>query len=619
MREDFLVIIDWQPHVVRAGIGMGEVIPRPTVELEARVALRRDGACSSSNVNVNGSTGTSTSTRKWSDYLVGQALEEAERSGEELDIVWPLQLGSSSSSSRDNKAVSSTTSSGDVAMTDDTAATSTSTNGKGKMAEAEGVKDWTALEALFRHLIITCLSLPSKPVNHMFLLAHPPSLSPSTLELVTQQFFEHHCVSNLLLVERSLVQLLSCNALSGIVVDVGRNFTDVSVVLDSQVVPYAHLRFDVGERDCDEYLEKILLERNPDLPRLLSAEDSRSTKEEADQQRVSRAIQTLIKIMKEGEYIRYSPAKASTSADPRATGENDEDEEEEEGISDVAKAIASGKVNKIINKDMAAGAAEGQEVRVIEQDEDEEEEAAKAEAGENGDEAMAGADGATADSAEAGTASKVAAASQTQKKPKGNKLSIPNPVSTSLPNIVIGNERNRYAEPLFDPSVLLAAASSRSADADAAEMQSAKEKAYGPSLGEVVNAAVMRIPEADKRAALWENVVVTGSMARVKGFAPALISSLHRYLPQSTNPLATTYNDSNQPQDAFRNRRARHLKTPEYFSEFRERPDLTSFLGGCIYAKFGFQESQGGEWLTKQHYNQHGPKIATMLPGSWEL
>lgn len=32
-------------------------------------------------------------------------------------------------------------------------------------------------------------------------------------------------------------------------------------------------------------------------------------------------------------------------------------------------------------------------------------------------------------------------------------------------------------------------------------------------------------------------------------------------------------------------RKARHARTPDYFSEFRERPDMTSFLGGCIYAK----------------------------------
>lgn len=49
--------------------------------------------------------------------------------------------------------------------------------------------------------------------------------------------------------------------------------------------------------------------------------------------------------------------------------------------------------------------------------------------------------------------------------------------------------------------------------------------------------------------------------------------------------------------------RAKHQKTPDYFSEYRERPDMTSFLGGCIYAKLGFLESQGGEWITKQAYN----------------
>jgi hypothetical protein len=31
MREDFLVMLDWQPHVIRAGVGIGEVIPQPHV------------------------------------------------------------------------------------------------------------------------------------------------------------------------------------------------------------------------------------------------------------------------------------------------------------------------------------------------------------------------------------------------------------------------------------------------------------------------------------------------------------------------------------------------------------------------------------------------------------
>lgn len=136
-------------------------------ELEARVALRRDASTSGNPSSIN-----STSTpRRWNEYLVGQALEEAERSGEELDVIWPLELGprhsSKNGSSRSNgvaSAVNGSASDGDAAAsssdgmvvdapstTTPSTATATATaaaTGKAKMLEAEGVKDWTALEAL---------------------------------------------------------------------------------------------------------------------------------------------------------------------------------------------------------------------------------------------------------------------------------------------------------------------------------------------------------------------------------------------------------------------------------------------------------------------------------------
>ena len=31
MRDDFLVVLDWQPHVLLAGVGVGEVIQRPSL------------------------------------------------------------------------------------------------------------------------------------------------------------------------------------------------------------------------------------------------------------------------------------------------------------------------------------------------------------------------------------------------------------------------------------------------------------------------------------------------------------------------------------------------------------------------------------------------------------
>jgi actin-related protein 9 len=54
-----------------------------------------------------------------SDYLVGPALEEAERSGEALDIIWPLAVGEFVLGA-----------------------------GKGKERAVDGVRDWAGFEAL---------------------------------------------------------------------------------------------------------------------------------------------------------------------------------------------------------------------------------------------------------------------------------------------------------------------------------------------------------------------------------------------------------------------------------------------------------------------------------------
>lgn len=105
----------------------GRLKPRMSLQtLEARVALRAD---QSAAATAAGSS--SSSSRRAADYLVGTALEEAERSAEELEIVWPLQ--------RLDR--------GDAQQT----STQNGQDTKGKAREekpVEGVQDWTALEAL---------------------------------------------------------------------------------------------------------------------------------------------------------------------------------------------------------------------------------------------------------------------------------------------------------------------------------------------------------------------------------------------------------------------------------------------------------------------------------------
>ncbi|KAK9895194.1 actin-like ATPase domain-containing protein [Cystobasidium minutum MCA 4210] len=534
MREDFLVMLDMQPHVIRAGVGMGEVIPRPHVELPARAAYRK-------------AVGTASgSTRRAADYLVGPALDEAERSGEELEIVWPLRTEASTGTDSSNATDKTNGDVDDMKVegAEDSAAKDNADNGL--------VQDWLALEALFRYILVTALQLPPKPVNYMILLAVPAYLPPPVHEQLTQMFFESYFIANFLIIERPVVQLYSCAAMTGVVVDVGQNATDVAVIYEAELLQPSVLRCSIGEQECDEYLANVLLEANPDLPTLLAPpapdSDGNTAGAALEGEALHTALLQLISIMKEGEHIRYQMDKANAGV-PGTLGANgqaidgagvaDEEEEEEEGITDVAKALASGKVNKIL----AAGQTSN--VTTLE----------------------------------------------------GDKIEIQNLYSTSLPSLVIGPERHRFAEPLFNPSLL--SQCTRFAASKAAS------HAQSPSLPEVAANSVNTIPEVEKRGIVWESVVFTGGLARVKGLAAALIASLQKYAADVPPPMENA--------SVQYSRRARHAKTPDYFSEFRERPDLTSFLGASIYAKLGFLESQGGEWMTKQDYNENGPSIATRL------
>lgn len=318
--------------------------------------------------------------------------------------------------------------------------------------------------SISRYVLFTGLQLPAKPVNYMILLAIPAYLPPSAHEQLTQMFFENYFIANLLIIERPVVQLYSCAAMTGVVIDVGQHATDVAVIYEADLLQPSILRCSVGEQDCDEYLANVLLEANPDLPTLLAPPAPDSNGETAGSPLEGDALYTallqLINIMKDTEHIRYQLDRAAAGTSGingqngqaiDGTGMAVEEEEEEEGLTDVAKALASGKVNKIL--------AAGQESNVTTLD--------------------------------------------------GDRLEIQNIYSSSLPPLIVGPERHRLADPLFNPSLL--SQCTRFPNGKAAT------HATAPSLPEVVADAVNTIPEVEKRGIVWESVVFTGGLARVKG------------------------------------------------------------------------------------------------------
>lgn len=62
---------------IRAGVGIADPMRRPTVEMRARAGIRTPRAADAPPPTA-------------ADYIVGPALDAAERAGEAIEIVWPI-------------------------------------------------------------------------------------------------------------------------------------------------------------------------------------------------------------------------------------------------------------------------------------------------------------------------------------------------------------------------------------------------------------------------------------------------------------------------------------------------------------------------------------------------
>lgn len=123
-RDSVVVIIDNSRSLIRAGIGLNDLLRTPSVvsfsqtarcnpsvvhtaqqEMPARVGLRRStvsGEVTTARTNGDASAEASTSSSKLpipvvnakvTEYLVGTQLDEALASGQEVDVYWPFADG----------------------------------------------------------------------------------------------------------------------------------------------------------------------------------------------------------------------------------------------------------------------------------------------------------------------------------------------------------------------------------------------------------------------------------------------------------------------------------------------------------------------------------------------
>ncbi|KAH9967297.1 actin-like ATPase domain-containing protein [Russula dissimulans] len=224
-RDSSVVIIETSRTVIRGGLGLHELLRAPSIEIPARVGLRAGTSGLGSGLappEAGPSTSTSRAvsavpqpqTLKVTDYLVGPQLDDAIAAGQELVISWPFADGQ--------------------------------------------IKDFMQAEALWKYVLFTGLQLRRVQNESPVLLSLISGLSRETYERTGRIFFERFNVAAFSILDRPMAQLYAVGALSGIVIDIGDTFTDITPIYDGLPLPGARTTARVGTRHCERFLAHLL-------------------------------------------------------------------------------------------------------------------------------------------------------------------------------------------------------------------------------------------------------------------------------------------------------------------------------------------------------------------------
>ncbi|GAA6023890.1 hypothetical protein JCM8202_001276 [Rhodotorula sphaerocarpa] len=329
VRDELLLVLDLTSTLLRAGVGVHDLIRGPLIELPTRVG------------RMSGKPGT-----RVEDYLVGAQLAAAEAvtaAGglRDFDIIDPVRVD--------------------------------------PRTGAFEVTDWNALEAVFRYAMHTSLQLQRPPLAHPTILSIPPNVSPSTTDQLHRLLFERLLVPQLLVSTRPFFAAGAAGILSGIVVDIGYRGegTEISAVHENQVLaaPSGFRLPDIDEGVCDDYCAYKLLEADPSIEQqLLDAKRVAATDGSAETSlapgELVNCMRQIVQDLKLSHAINFESPLLGTAISQllqlglqQAAGEG---EEGEEGTLDVAKAIVEGKVDDIVRggKGVNEDEEDGRVVRV---------------------------------------------------------------------------------------------------------------------------------------------------------------------------------------------------------------------------------------------------------------
>ena len=353
-RDANVIVIDTSRSLVRAGIGLHELLKISSVvrsalpkfpllrlnvyqKVLARVGLRRnasgDFANGTNGVQLKPASSSRISTLPHysapnagvNDYLVGTQLDEALAAGQDILISWPFADGD--------------------------------------------VRDWTQAEAIW-YVLFCYVDHPCPPFLRKYVIFNQlqrrrsqnespvilnmsPGLSRPTYERICQLFFERFNVPGFAILERPVAQMYAGNSLTGVVVDIDEEKTDITPMYENNIIYSACAIVSVGMRDCRHYLAH-LLKFNTSVMSSLSPPDN-----PLDPETLHQTLLELVEQIYEEGLIKV-PSDGETAAP------------EDEGVTDIAAVVVAGKERAVIESGMKkkanakASAAEQARAREIE-------------------------------------------------------------------------------------------------------------------------------------------------------------------------------------------------------------------------------------------------------------
>lgn len=280
-RDDSLITIEIGSFETRSIFGLSESLCPPSRRTRTRVAKR-------AAVDTD-------------EYLSGQPLDDALANGETFEsIIYPVVAGE--------------------------------------------IKDWDALTIFLEHLLLALTNVEpgSKVSENPVSLLVPPQWSTSDREKITQIFMERFFRPAFMIIDMPLASVYACNSMTGVIIDVGYEKTDVSVVLDSILAVSSQITIPIGGKQLTEHFHSLLLANLP---------LDQSTQQPLEAREITMELAESIKCSSICELqVEISKGKG----DGMAFQQDDKPmEESEEGVLDIAAVVASGKTREYLARAQA--------------------------------------------------------------------------------------------------------------------------------------------------------------------------------------------------------------------------------------------------------------------------